>query len=1164
MSAAEVSQNYLNMRVAQLRLDNPIWEEFFDSLEQSEFDNYQFAGNDPALDADPYFLRSQSWSGKASNKNIVADILDGYYFSKTSKAVTIRVPGAQKFLNVGLPLTPFQVTDEFIFFSADKTSTIFENKVADIKGDTAAEGMFFVSRNEIETGALNNEPVSFYFFPLPGSGWKGEVLSYDLGELDTLSISNGTDILPINIEDVRTLMKYQQLIRMLTVSETLKKIQDVREMAPGRFTYPPANSTAGFGIVGVSARTNSYARVTRDLIETLQNIFLPQAKAFDLPPHVVEQLFAYGKVIGALLAGAVILKYTIYKDKLKQIQNLERSARREVRRELIEQRKQGKEVKLPKSPGPVAQGTRDVLTVFAHGTTLLTQLPAVTLGTAIQLFANRFFPESAAAPHKLVHKILDKTFYWAKRGVSKIAVNWKTFVLGSVVLGLAVDTPFVTWQDLSFFPWLMGMVATWLPGAAGQYVNHVFVSNLHETLKVAIAGIFRGGAGWTLSGASHFSIDVQQQNQPRIEAEVDEELRTKGLDPQKRSVQAQREEMIKQKQDRTNRQRGLPGRESFLFDLTTIFEKVQKFVGFDPQGNYDQSFALEAAPSLAKNAVRKALKHALMVDRNSSTVESRQIIELLRSLLKDMSLMDFGLIRNPKEKFNRMRETRRVLTILSYDGDLASLNVPSVTVVDWARKYSPGVADIAGLYYRKALFSYLSREGNTLLVNSRETVEKYFSRAHASVQKEYDAQTPVVSFADFIKNNKQQYDMLIDARIRELHDEEIEQAKKANYSPPEIDWLARRQKEKATQIAIKGLGADLSIQSQLIAAKTPEALAAVTKKYNIKWKENYSYALSHVVGLNVGGQTEANLLERVHAQTAKVTDEQTEKTPGLKNYISQMAPFEQLKFESDLYAVNFLATYRELTVHDVERATHQNPTADFKRWKDFMISPDQPGRFQKIRQTNIVRNSRVLTRILRWGDSWFDDEANALGVSKWAKRNIPLWHYLSTSVLNASRGMIGRLTLGYGVMVSLFHVNWSWATFALFAGFASPFFIAPPIMWLNNFFKQQGMKVMDSVWSKAKYALPYSIATMWATIPFLLLNEPLNNLFDQTVIPQMKAMVSSVPTEIYSVSAVATAIGVSTRVRGWIGDGYNKLKGLVRGKPESNSIGSACTNLFAP
>lgn len=1129
----EILRNsYIQARLSSLVVENPLWEEFLNSLSTAKL-NYDIPQNDLVVDKDPFFLRSQKWTNSGFKSK------DKVYFAKQKRGFFVTSAYSSKAIYFNLDMTPIQDVDDFIIFSADKNSNIFESKIED---DNYGEGFFFISKTEMAQAEQAEVPVSVYFFPLPGNGWQGIKNSYHLTETGHLVIGNeGGFNLPIDVVDIKTVMNHQRIIKtiatvntlMLAQPENIKNQNDlIREL-----NYLRPGTTAGFGITAPPIEKGAFSyNKFQKVLEWLSSSLVKKAHALDLnfDPNVITQLKIYGGLITTILVASVVLKYTVLKEKLAVINAGEKKAREEAKNAIQNDNEGNKEKRLKKfsEPGKTKQFFKDVFTVFAHGTTTVAQIGPVTLGYAIEIFGDKFLPEYAAANHKMLRKIMHFTGLWVRDNASNVAVNWKTFFLGAVVLGLVVDTPYVAWQDLVFFPWLATYLHSILPNSITNGLYHEFVTEFENNKKVLIQGVVRSGVAWMLSGASGYSAETKVQLMPKVESAVDEAMIKEGLNPKEPSLQSLRSKRVAEMYDLLSSQRGLPGKSTFLFDLKSLIQKSFHFVGYgmDYPVSADGDFILTSRPFLAKNALNKAIRVAKQRLSENNSKENKQVLELLESTLQDFSLLSLELIKSPIKKLKKMRETRRILTLLGYSGD------HNLIISAWARNISPYVANMAGDLFRKSLMSYISAQENREIRILDKDVERLLPEASRLIRTEIDMLHQTENklkmsdreFAEWISNNHIQYESLLDEKLRDLIALEERRSKEKSYTPHEDDWLAKRQKRIAAEKTLAQMQSDKSFLDEIEKSRDSSEKERIQREYQTRWKQEYSKNLAKEVGLYINNRTRVDLLERVHAQTEMLTNNEIENTIGLKNYMSKLSEFESLKFTSDLYAANFLDEYIRETAQDTEKNE-----ADFVNWQKRMLLPDQPGRFQALRQTDVVVKSKMLTRLVRWWDSWFDEESYKPGVKNYLIRNVPFSIDMILSWNAFVKGTTARLTTSYLVLTTLFYVQWSWATFLWFSLIA-PVFISVPAYWVSRFFKQQGLKPMDTIVSKIKFGIIYSPATMWATVPFIVYNKEVNDFFNGSVYPSLTMFYNSIPAEVAVAAGLATGLVLTPQVRNFV------------------------------
>ena len=548
------------------------------------------------------------------------------------------------------------------------------------------------------------------------------------------------------------------------------------------------------------------------------------------------------------------------------------------------------------------------------------------------------------------------------------------------------------------------------------------------------------------------------------------------------------------------KQRGLPDSNQFLFDASSLFKSVTKSLGYKAPEEMaaKESFLLASRVGLSKSALARAIQSANAWALAENAPAAREAVAILQETEKSMSFLMNG-VKNGAAGLQAARQARQQLTLLSYEGSIeyAVKYVPEA----WSQKYSAAGAQAASLLFRQALYSYLVKEGDALIMESAKDGSKYAAQAKALVQAEMrkdHAELAKVSDAGFElalnENLKFEYSLRLQIEINNQARAQEREAKSASYTPPKKDWLARRQERIADQVANEKLTAFLSTRQG----------QGVTEAQIQNWKQAYYRdALAKQVGLHLesadkakaqGREDYVRMLDLVEKNAEELTTSALDKDLDLKRYMEKLSPLEQEKLKTSLYANNYLNAYKEAAT-DLEMI----PALD----------PGQPGRFQKIRQTEVVRNSKFLTRTLRTFESFGDDQAGLkTGVMASLARNVPLFQDMWNSHRRMFKTILPGLTISYLWSYHAWQVHIPFASFAMMM-LTSAATISTPSTWLNRAFRMNGMKAMEGMMSKIAYALPYAWVTFLGMFPLMMyspdfavflndyIREPIMGVFGQ-------------------------------------------------------------------
>lgn len=1103
--------------------EDPIWQKFVDT-QGAQF-NLSFDANDPAIDRDPYFMRAQSWKQQAKAVSSIS-------FLKTNEALEVSVPGVSKTLKLNLALNPIQSTEEFIFFSLDEKSDLFK-KAAGLDR-AAGEGIFFIHRDDLVQQAQAGIPAPVFFFPLAGSGWTGTLSSLQMPQIDSIVIANQEESVAIELRDVETVMKAQQINLMMASALTAKNRNDASQAK-----FPAAGMTAAFGLffTGIdlqmpeksmwkSKNTESssqwYSEITKKFSKWLPLVVQP-AQAFALPAELVARLVFVGSVLTGMLATSVVIKY----------------AHPGVRKKLKELRA---EQAPTKNPLKIARREiKETFDVFAAVTTTAAQIASVTFANSLEIFLDKFAPSFAAADHSLIRRFLKNTYYFSRDSVRKIPVNSKTFMLGAVVMG-SVDTAMVAVQYQVAVPWIAQTVAPHVGEDMQNRIDKTFDPTNPETKKIALQDTIRNGIAYLQVGASSYSAESRAQEIDAVTKEIESEMKARGQDPEDPKLQSEKNKKIEEKINIRLKQKGLPDANQFLFDMSTIFAKVPKALGYQApeEMQANQSFLLETRFGLSKNALDKAIEVATQWVKNDSSQTAREALALLEETSRSMSFVKGAL--KGKAGIAEARKARQQLTILSYEGPVEYVleHIPDT----WGKNYSSQSAQAAGLMFRQALYSYLSKEGDDLLFASKKNTESFGEEAKARALESMKKDNPGIEITSLTAEQQFEFKLRTQVEINNLARAQATKDKAEKYTPPKLSWFARRQLTRAQKEA------DAKMEKYLA---TADGASAAEDVLFAKKQSFFRDSLAKQVGLYIedrdvaaaqGREDYVKMLDMVDKKAAEQTDSEFKQDPNLARYIEKASEAEIAKLKMFNYANNFFAKYKEAATE----SEMVKPT-----------DPAQPGRFQRLRQTEIVRNSAFLTRTLRTLESFGDDQAMKLGLGDTMLRNIPLASDLMHSHKRMLKTILPMLTVSYMWNFFVWQVHIPFSAWALFAMTAAAT-ISAPSQWLNRLFRMNGLKAMDGVLSKIAYGLPYAWVTFAGMFPIMLFSGDVSIFFSDYIRTPVMSVLSAIGIKDWIAGLSVTALLVS-KLRSKKTD-YNEKSQAVRSVFTKPAGGVRCEAMF--
>lgn len=1080
---------------------DPIYQQFANSPEPHF--KIVFDKNDPAIDKDPYFMRSQGWSEVDKKNNSLG-------YTKTAQGLQIHLEQSQKTLSLKLPFTPLQATTDFIFFSLDSTSDLFKKAAG--PNQKTGEGLFFISRADIQLQAENELPVPVFFLPLPGQGWTQNLSSIEIAQADMLVVANKKESISIELRDIDSVMKAQK-INLLVASVRASKNRNAltKEM------YPAPGMTASFGLffTGIdlqmpeksvwptSNETQSHFHfLFKTLLKTQASQYLfsslfPKAYAFEMSQQLEDRLTYVGTALAGMLAVSFILK----------------CAHPGVRKRLAEMRTEEPKTAL----GKLKMHSKETADVFAAMTSTAATFSTVTFANALELFLDKMAPATAAADHTLARRFLKNSFYYTRDALEQVPVNSRTFFLGAIVMG-SVDTAMVHLQYQYAVPWIAEKASSFGTEQFQQRVKDSFDVNDPSYKHTSLEDTVRNGIAHTLNGASGYSVDKRGQIYDNVVADIESEMKTRGLNPKIPENKEERETLIKERLNVLMKQAGLPDDKEFLFDASTVFSNVSKALGYQaPEGmknyqtsegvNVQQSFMLEKRFGLSKNALEKSIKIAREWIRTDQSQTSRQALELLEETLRSMSFRH-NWVNDGFTGLAKARQTRQQLTILSYDGPItyALKFLPDT----WGKKYSAEAAQAAAIMFRQSLYSYLAAEGDDLLFANKKNSERYGVLAKQIALKEMLQEKTDLTEEKINASSELQFELKLRTQmtINNLARAQGLKEKAESFEPPKLDWLAKRQNDRALKEA------DVKIQAWL---ETAQGTDASDEKATEMKQKFYRNALARQIGLHIedvdiaaaqGRQAYVEMMEFVEKSAAQGTQEEITKNQEMARYYEKISAPEQEKLKMFIYANKFLKAYSD--------------AATVKE----MVSPTdvaQPGRLQKLRQTQTVRKSPFLTRTLRSLEAFGNDQQIELGVKGALFRNLPLANDLFNSHKVLMKTILPMLSISYAWSFFVWQIHIPYAAWTLFV-LSVAATIKTPSMLLNRFFRMHGMKPKGGVLSMVAYTLPYAWLTFMGMFPMMLYSGDLTILFSDAVRDPVMSILGKMGVKDWIIGALATGL----------------------------------------
>lgn len=540
------------------------------------------------VDADPFFMRSQTWVD--SNESPKA-----YSVQADERSTEIFLPGSTRKLVLNLPLRSLIKTEEYLFFTLQPKSDLFDRLSGVQNAD--GEGIFVIETALLGYHAQRKTPVPVFFLPIMGRGWRSQIQAVQIIEGDILAVSNRNEVIPFLMKDIREMIQISKINLDISVMISMTKRASDGKIT-GEPLLPAPGSTAFLGLVvtGLDTTRPGYNffrdfrsvasadpshRFDFDSKETLLaklairlrskfnllHLLKPEAAhaqdAEDPVAKAIRRSAIFGSIVAITIVAAFVLKYKspAIRQRLDEI----RKYRRALDPETVDAERM--------------KGFRDFMRIEGSILASIAQFPLISPGIAVQYLVDRYAPSLGAGDHTLMRKVLNQTVYPNLRHFGKISVNEKVTILGT---GYAATAGIGLGALHSFYllPMFVQSVSPSLPDGLGFALTETFNSQNRETQAQLFTNLLVGASIGVLRGPADLTMDAKSQVVEELHARVDNDLRRMGINPDDPKIQTRREHMREALINLTLVQKGLPTTAEILFDTMSLYSSVAKARGF--------------------------------------------------------------------------------------------------------------------------------------------------------------------------------------------------------------------------------------------------------------------------------------------------------------------------------------------------------------------------------------------------------------------------------------------------------------------------------------------------------------------------------------------------------------------------------------------------------
>ncbi len=1124
---------------------------------------WKITGDNPLLDADPFFMRAQSWADAGAS---ASDCAQGICYLKSQSGVTLALASQSQALTLNLPFTPVLETREHIFLTADNDS-IFRSKAG---GESnPGEGVFFIAKKDLLFAGHKKRPVPVFYFPLPDSGWtgvKGAPLELEITDQVILQNHSGFS-LAIEKRDISLM---EQVGRQnLVLSQTYAFLDGT--IAEGGLALPKPQTTLLFGLL-LSGQTTATKATGGRRFGGLPQLVLPQAHAnenenSDLRAKIQEQIkvraaqaellekeaprvqeggydWAYWKkwlINGVLYGGTGVAAYLAYEPidfsnmitadmperigKVAQILGVVAMASVAMKYSIHKAHfdklypKQQQDSWLKK----MNQEHKGIMSELAHGLYFSLAVLPQGIRHALEFLKDHFMPSN-----KTVHKAWDATMGFQMRQNSHLAMNYKTQYLGWL-FGLA-DSVMVAVYLLIFGPFVIKSL--------GLDINMG-----HATAAYASAEVLRNFLAYLQSGAHGYSAEVKFIHLKSAENEARAQMRAKGINPDAARNQQELLNLTEAELAKRYKTVGLPGQDEFLYDPITVLEDVTRRAGYSSAyaGQVpNTNFVLKNRRwGLVQPALKKALATARKAFAESPSPAGAQTVNLLEWALKDRAMLP--------------RVAGRVWDAAASkwgaDGLRDSIDQEIVDYI--SRSKSPNSLG-ASLAYVKGAFKYLALDSTKEVREIREVLylmsttgnasdvmaflpRKWREKAGSDEAAALGAELFHRAFFGFYEHDSQMItpDHLLEAEfgaranalldrfankeqalkdpfvrkvrywelLYRLKKKDMFRSEIVNYQPATMSGKAKKQWE-LVRAKVMGLWHDERKQEP-----SDEWLSVAQQYAEISGNEMQdpqAWAKSYRFRLLVARE----FAREVGLETDDV---------GQSSFVRKALIDAAVRTEAQLANRGERRLSKKMSPKDFEFYEAQLFTRNFvdsyvalSVHSDEHLehdSPQYPGRFQKIRRALVGKPaSRLITGVLRGVEAMFRNSETSYraGWMSLLERNVPLVPDMVYNFMRNLRVMPYLLSISYLTSWYVWQIHTPYALWAFMLLIA---FINPTLVEMNNRLqKNYGFKPMGDVPSKLLYGWVHSFLTNPELIAIQGYSQPIVDSFDKHVVKPIKAL----------------------------------------------------------
>jgi hypothetical protein len=1150
---SSLAKEHETTRLVRLATANPMVS-FIEGLKELPELDFSISESDPVVDQDPYFMRSQSWSEER-----LTQASDQAGFTESSGTVKIHLPQVSsgssiKVLTLTAGIRPFYDDGKNIYFTAIRKD-FFSAKQTGLGTD---EGIFLATYEDLLAGAESGKPVPFFFLPLPGVGWAEWAQAFEPQNIQSLIFVNKSALaVPVERAEMESVIKAERLNLLLSLGLTQRgnlaelkekkskiSINDfqrlfnsvkskpldfnlaaaalepgLNELLGNLSELPPRGSTAGFGVYftgfDLERPSNHFSKSSNEKTaskrSTFQNILLsllPQAQANGPDEALMaaanrstmDRAVRVSQVLAAALVSAFLVRKYVLTDHFNQKPELV-EARAKLRSE-VEKGWAGHVAKARQRIEFAKVYSTQTLGVFAALLTVLSQVAPVSFANTVEYSLDRFAPRFSSQNSLLRKFFLEKSIFRSRSVSQGVAVTWRMVLLGAGIIG-GVDTLFVYVQLKWVTRFIVEQMSDVMPflesrvneayHTGGQGTQLVNVQIVNEVMRNVFGYAVGGGYGYVAGAKGRMYFAAENFVNEKLKSLTFPEDTT---EEEKTALRAQeKERLLSEFVEAQNEKLGLPHKDQFLFDTSTLFIAVFELLGYkgDPKKVGSLVAVAQKRPGLVHSSLLESIRIAkLVIESDGDSADAQAALKILTTLQYEAQFLRQFLksplefiysAKNPKQRFTEITQAlvrvRQSLVALTYEGDLEVKpeDIPS----EWAARFGQnGAASAARLFRRGFLAVYTRGAGYSEgVVGPTRAVYLKDAQVEAlqMLRTQYEIElNPSLSLeaqnAELMRAHEFEYRLLTEERLIGIVNAVIFKYKP--FVEPKEGWFVSLQKFKALWKS------DFDYQKKYNSSFDVNTATAEQLTF---WKNSYIRNFQHELDLYID-YTGESALEKEVVESALESTKTLLSQPGMAEHLEKLEPYQRALFEATAFATNEARSYVQRTSFGSEISA---------------TSPLQPGRWQWVRQTAFFKKdqrvSRAATRVIRVAEAFFSPASFEPGLKSFIYRNIPISFDTTMGIVKNFWNLPNLLLLSWGWNRYVWGADIDLSQWFLMA--ITIWTITGPSDFVDRLFTYQGIKTMGGVKSAIFLAIVYSWVTFFGAIPQQLFSADMYRIWQR-------------------------------------------------------------------